>query len=86
MRLFWYWTEDGSGARCRIDQPTNQRKQKGNSGDGLRNTQAQVYLKRWEENSEPAALPFPPAGKVIFQKTQPTTLASFFSASFFLCF
>jgi hypothetical protein len=56
--------EDGSSARCRVGQPRNQTKQKGNSGDGLYNTQAQVYLGRWEESSEPAALPLSPAGDV----------------------
>jgi hypothetical protein len=29
----------------------------------LQNTQAQVYLGRWKESSEPAALPLSPAGK-----------------------
>jgi hypothetical protein len=30
-----YRTEDGSSARCRVDQPRTQIKRKGNSGDGL---------------------------------------------------
>jgi hypothetical protein len=33
-------------------------------GDGLHNTQAQVWLGQWEESSEPAALPLSPAGNV----------------------
>jgi hypothetical protein len=39
-----YRTEDGSSARCHVDQPRTQIKRKGNSGDGLHNynTQAQV--------------------------------------------
>jgi hypothetical protein len=37
-----YRTEDGSSARCRVDQPRTQIKRKGNSVDGLHNTQAQV--------------------------------------------
>jgi hypothetical protein len=41
-RVSRYRTEDGSSARCHVDQPRTQIKRKGNSGDGLHNTQAQV--------------------------------------------